>query len=90
MIGAISLEGEGANGIQLAGSKSPDVGTISYAEGGREKYSTSTGVPKKIFSKLESVVCRASVTMQYVVPGKMARTIAGSSIKLALALCPGL
>jgi hypothetical protein len=29
MIGAISLEGVGANGIQLAGSKSPDVGTIS-------------------------------------------------------------
>ena len=29
MIGAKSLEGEGANGIQLAGSKSPDVGAIS-------------------------------------------------------------
>src|ERR1700761_3103492 len=65
-------------------------GRFPYAEGGREKYSTSTGVPKKIFWKLEPVVCRASVTMVYGVPGKMARTIAGSSINPVVALCPGL
>jgi hypothetical protein len=89
MIGAISLEGEGKRN-KLAVSKLPMWGRLPYAEGGREKYSTSTGVPKKIFSKLESVVRRASVTMQYGVPGKMARTIAGSSINVAVALCPDL
>jgi hypothetical protein len=36
---------------------------LAYADGGREKYSTSTGVPRKIFGKLEPAVCRASVTM---------------------------
>jgi len=77
MIGAISLEGEGKRNT-TCGNNDLMWGRLPYTEGGREKYSTSTEVAKKIFWKLESVVCRASVMMLYGLPGKMARTIAGS------------
>jgi hypothetical protein len=86
MISAIPLEGE--RGLRLRQIRDLMWGRLVYTEGGSEKNSTSVGVPKKIFLKLEPGVRRASVTMQYGLPGKMARTIAGSSISLAVTLCP--